>query len=114
MGLSGNVFEVREVESIRQNVLPTKKRHTFIHKERSHRTNESDGDEARKVIDLRDPPCVPVGFHRHASKISATLSAMVCSRLRAWALRVSSSSFRVSSCSLKSPSLTASPTATPT
>ena len=59
--------------------------------------------------------------HRHASKISATLPAMVCScgkvapsTPRAWALRDSSSSFIVSSCSLKSSSLTASPAATPT
>ena len=52
--------------------------------------------------------------HHHASRISATLPAMVCSRSRAWALRVSSSSFSVSSCSLKSSSLTASPAATPT
>src|SRR5207247_8770906 len=38
----------------------------------------------------------------HASRISATLPAMVCSRSRAWAFKVSSSSFSVSSCSLKS------------
>ena len=48
------------------------------------------------------------------SKNIATLPAMVRSRSRAWALRVSSSSFSASSCPLKSSSLTASPAATPT
>ena len=54
------------------------------------------------------------GVGIHASRISATLRAMVSSSSRAWTFRVWSSSLRVESCSLKSSSLTASPGATPT
>src|SRR5664280_1596061 len=53
-------------------------------------------------------------FGFHVSSISVTLLAIVVSSSRAAALRASSSSFRVSSCSLKSSSLTTSPAATPT
>eukprot|EP01012_Entosiphon_sulcatum_P067707 TRINITY_DN97506_c0_g1_i1.p2 TRINITY_DN97506_c0_g1~~TRINITY_DN97506_c0_g1_i1.p2 ORF type:complete len:167 (+),score=10.66 TRINITY_DN97506_c0_g1_i1:27-527(+) len=52
--------------------------------------------------------------HRHPSKIPATLRAMVASRSRACAFKVSSSSFSVSSWVLKSSSLTTSPGVTPT
>src|ERR1039458_9227993 len=45
----------------------------------------------------------------HASRISATLLAIVASSSRDAALRVSSSSLSISSCSLNSSSLTASP-----
>ena len=65
-----------------------------------------------EFLDWNRLPVQPL--HGQFSRMSLTLQAMVCSSSRACALRASSSSFSVSSCSVKSSSLTASPGATPT
>lgn len=63
-------------------------------------TGEMFAEEGEAMLDLKEVAKSAISplSHRHASRISATLPAMVCSSSRAWALRASSFSFSVSRC----------------